>query len=125
MRMIRLGVDLHRRAAQITQNAAHVSMQFRVQMTRNHLLPVLRRENEVDVDLGEGLRHAGKNERVPALRRSATEMKRQMGLSATQSLFVPRCLGLNPSARWAARFSLGRSQRAKVDLRLLPNARIC
>jgi|GEM_PF-6323704 len=76
-------------------------MQFRVQMTRNHLLPVLRRENEMDVNLARdcGIRT---KERVPALRWSATWMKRHLGRSqprACSFLATPWAESIGPLGR--------------------------
>ncbi len=55
--MIRLRIDFHSRTPQVTQNAAHVSLQFRLQMPRQQALPMSGRKHQMDVNFSERLGH--------------------------------------------------------------------
>jgi hypothetical protein len=57
VRVVWLGVDLDRGAAQAFEDTAHVRVEIRVDLVRYGSLAVLRREDEMDVDFGEGLSH--------------------------------------------------------------------
>jgi hypothetical protein len=59
MHMVRLGIDLDRRATEIAEDAAEVGTESRPQVVWEQALAVLRAEDEVDVNFGERLRHGG------------------------------------------------------------------
>lgn len=55
--VVGLRIDLNGRAAELIQNASHVGVKIGTNMVVQHALAVLRGEDEVEVNFGEGLRH--------------------------------------------------------------------
>jgi len=49
--------SLKKCAFEVLQNSAHVGVEFIPNLVRQHRLAVLRREHDVNEDLGERLRH--------------------------------------------------------------------
>ena len=110
MDMIRLRIDLHRRASEITQHATEISMEIWTKVVRHHAFAVLRAEDEVHVNLGERLRHG--DEKKPFLRSFRAPIKQtRHGFPATQGLRP----GLNPRAL-QARHDLARSHHQRLTI---------
>ncbi len=59
VQVVGLGVDFDRRTAEAFERAAHIGMEVGANLVRQGSTAVLRREDEMNVEFGEGLRHAG------------------------------------------------------------------
>jgi len=57
VQMVGLGVDFDRETAEAFERAAHVGMEIGANLVRQGSFAIFRREDQVDVDFGEGLSH--------------------------------------------------------------------
>ena len=55
--MVGLGVDFDRETPEAFERAAHIGMEIGANLVRQGSFAIFRREDEMDVDFGEGLSH--------------------------------------------------------------------
>ena len=60
MRVVGFGIDLNGRATEPVERAAHVSVEIGPNLIRQNGFSILRGEDQVNVDSGEGLRHGSR-----------------------------------------------------------------